>query len=94
MSIVHKIPAKSARYALYLALLLAGAGIPTRPYFSPIHLQPFMMERFGYQPGDFPFAEDLGRRGLALPFSGVMTEEQVDLVCNELKTAIPKAIDK
>jgi dTDP-4-amino-4,6-dideoxygalactose transaminase len=73
---------------------LADAGIPTRPYFTPIHLQPFMVERFGYQPGDFPITEDLGRRGLALPFSGVMTEDQVDLVCKELKTVIPKAFEK
>ena len=72
-----------------VARLLDEAGIPTRPYFAPIHLQPFMLERFGYQPGDFPIAEDLGRRGLALPFSSVMSEEQVDLVCMELQAAIP-----
>lgn len=77
-----------------VAQLLADAKIPTRPYFTPIHLQPFMAERFGYQPGDFPIAEDLGRRGLALPFSGVMTEEQVDLVCKELLKAISQSLDK
>lgn len=77
-----------------VAGLLADAGIPTRPYFAPIHLQPFMMERYGYQLGDFPIAEDLGRRGLALPFSSVMAEEQVDLVCKELGKAISKALDK
>jgi len=44
-----------------------------------------MVERFGYQPGDYPVTEDLGRRGLALPFSGVMTEEQVDLVCRTMQ---------
>jgi dTDP-4-amino-4,6-dideoxygalactose transaminase len=43
-----------------------------------------MVERFGYQPGDFPVAEDLGRRSLALPFSGVMSEEQVERVCQAL----------
>jgi dTDP-4-amino-4,6-dideoxygalactose transaminase len=75
-----------------VAKLLAEAGIPTRPYFAPIHLQPFMMERFGYQPGDFPIAEDLGRSGLAIPFSSVMTEEQVDIVCTELAKAIPQAL--
>jgi dTDP-4-amino-4,6-dideoxygalactose transaminase len=63
---------------------LAEAGIPSRPYFAPIHLQPFMIERFGYRPGDFPVTEDLGQRSLALPFSGVMTEEQVTLVCETL----------
>ena len=77
-----------------VAKLLGDAGVPTRPYFAPIHLQPFMMERFGYRPGDFPIAEDLGRRGLALPFSGVMTEGQVNLVCKELHSALTRALEK
>lgn len=63
---------------------LEERGIPSRPYFSPIHLQPYMREAFDYQPGDFPVAEDLGARSLALPFSSVMTESQVDIVCEEL----------
>ncbi len=68
-----------------LAQRLAERGIPVRPYFLPIHLQPYMVERFGYRPGDFPITEDLGERGLALPFSGMMSEEQVEFVCNELR---------
>ncbi|HEX7394390.1 MAG TPA: DegT/DnrJ/EryC1/StrS family aminotransferase [Anaerolineaceae bacterium] len=68
-----------------LAKRLAARGIPVRPYFLPIHLQPYMAERFGYQPGDFPVTEDLGKRGLALPFSGKMDQAQVELVCNELR---------
>jgi dTDP-4-amino-4,6-dideoxygalactose transaminase len=70
------------------AQLLAEKGIPVRPYFLPIHLQPYMIERFGYQPGDFPVTEDLGERGLALPFSGVMTEGQVDTVCRALQDVL------
>jgi perosamine synthetase len=68
-----------------LAKRLDLRGIPVRPYFLPIHLQPYMVERFGYRAGDFPITEDLGGRGLALPFSSVMTEEQVDLVCSALR---------
>jgi len=71
-----------------LAERLAERGIPVRPYFLPIHLQPYMVERFGYQPGDFPVTEDLGARGLALPFSGVMNEEQVGLVCQALREVL------
>jgi len=67
---------------------LAQAGIPSRKYFSPIHLQSFYRERFGYQPGDFPVTERLGEQSLALPFSGVMTEEQVDTVCFALRKAL------
>jgi dTDP-4-amino-4,6-dideoxygalactose transaminase len=46
------------------------------------------VERFGYQPGDFPVTEDLGERGLALPFSGVMDEAQVELVCDTLRQVL------
>jgi perosamine synthetase len=67
-----------------LARRLTELGIPVRPYFLPIHLQPYMVERFGFQPGDFPVTEDLGGRGLALPFSSVMTEDEVERVCRGL----------
>jgi len=71
-----------------LAARLSDAGIPVRPYFLPIHLQPYMVKQFGYQEGDYPITEDLGKRGLALPFSGVMSEEQVDLVCQTLRQCL------
>ncbi len=67
---------------------LTACGIPNRPYFIPIHLQPYMVERFGYKEGDYPITEDLGKRGLAIPFSGVMTEEQVEIVANSLKKVL------
>jgi perosamine synthetase len=69
-----------------LAKRLEARGVPIRPYFLPIHLQPYMVEKFGYREGDFPITEDLGRRGVAVPFSGVMTEAQVDYVCEALRT--------
>ena len=71
-----------------LAHALERRGIPVRPYFLPIHLQPYMIERFGYRQGDYPITEDLGRRGLALPFSGVMNEAQVDRVCTAIRETI------
>jgi len=71
-----------------VAARLAERGIPVRPYFLPIHLQPYMVKRFGYRKGDFPVTEDLGERGLAVPFSGVMREDEVELVCAELRSAL------
>jgi len=67
---------------------LADQGIPSRPYFSPVHLQPFYRERFGYQPGDFPLTEQTAQTTLALPFYSTMTEQQVDLVCHALRAAL------
>jgi perosamine synthetase len=83
---VVRLPHGSDRSAV--ATRLTESGIPVRPYFLPIHLQPYMVERFGYKPGDYPVTEDLGERGLALPFSGVMNEDQVDLVCRTLQACL------
>jgi perosamine synthetase len=72
---------------------LDEAGIPSRPYFTPIHLQPFYRDAFGYAPGDYPVTELLGECSLALPFSSVMSEEQVDRVCDRLRPAVRAAGD-
>jgi dTDP-4-amino-4,6-dideoxygalactose transaminase len=83
---VVRLPRSSDRAGVMARL--EAEGIPARPYFAPIHLQRFMSERFGYRPGDYPVTEDLGARGLALPFSSVMTEEQVGEVCAALARAL------
>jgi dTDP-4-amino-4,6-dideoxygalactose transaminase len=71
---------------------LARLGVPSRPYFTPIHLQPFYVEKFGYRRGDFPVAETLGDTSLALPFSSVMTEAQVDNVCQALSDVLKQQV--
>lgn len=71
-----------------IAQKLIDYGVPARPYFLPIHLQPYMVSQFGYQPGDFPVTEDLGERSLALPFSSIMTEDQVDYVYHSVNKVI------
>jgi perosamine synthetase len=68
----------------WVIMELYKEGIPSRPYFTPIHLQPFYRERFGYRDGDFPVTEKLGRTSLALPFSSAMEENEVDDVCQFL----------
>jgi perosamine synthetase len=67
---------------------LDAHGIPSRPYFTPIHLQPFYRERFGFGPGTFPITERVAETTLALPFSGRMTEDQVERVCDVLDSVL------
>ena len=67
---------------------LAARGIPSRPYFSPIHLQPFYRERFGFKPGDFPEAEAAGRSTLALPFHTNMNTDEIQVVCDALRESM------
>jgi hypothetical protein len=73
---------------------LKERGVPSRPYFSPIHLQTFYREKFGYQEGDFPMTESVAHSTLALPFSGNMSEEQVDIVCTALQETVIAAANK
>ena len=66
---------------------LAALGVPSRPYFAPIHLQPFYRSTFGFKPGDFPVTERIAASTLALPFSSRLTDEEVQHVADALSEA-------
>jgi perosamine synthetase len=67
---------------------LAEVGVPSRPYFAPIHLQPFYREMFGFRPGDFPVTERVAASTLALPFSSRLADEEVKYVVDALVEAV------
>jgi perosamine synthetase len=67
---------------------LADHGIQSRPYFTPIHLQPFYMREFGYKAGDFPITEQVAARTIALPFFTMITHDQQDCVVACLKDGL------
>src|SRR5439155_16333656 len=62
-------------------------GVPSRPYFSPIHLQPLYAE-LGYRAGDFPVTERVARSTLAIPFSSRMDDDAVDRVVAALDESV------
>ncbi|MCD6394806.1 MAG: DegT/DnrJ/EryC1/StrS family aminotransferase [Planctomycetes bacterium] len=63
-------------------------GVQVSNYFPPVHLQPFMVERFGYKPGDFPLTDAVCKSTVALPFHNHLTADDVDFVCNQLTTCL------
>lgn len=71
--------------------LLDEDGIPSRSYFSPIHLQPFYRDRFGYREGDFPITERAAAETLAIPFHANLAVEHVELVIHALGRAVERA---
>ena len=66
-------------------------GVQCKPYFTPIHLQPFYRKMFGYKEGDFPITEDVTERTIALPFFNNLKEEQMDYVVEKLKKGIARS---
>ncbi len=67
---------------------LNDEGVQCKPYFTPIHLQPFYKKMFGFKEGDFPITEDVSGRTIALPFFSNLKEEQIDYVVEKLKNSI------
>ncbi|MFH1085152.1 MAG: DegT/DnrJ/EryC1/StrS family aminotransferase [Chloroflexota bacterium] len=69
---------------------LEEQGVPARPYFRPIHLQPYYVQTFGYAPGLLPVTERIAQTTLALPFCGTMPEADVDYVCEALRGVLKR----
>jgi perosamine synthetase len=67
---------------------LAQRGIQSKAYLPCIHLMPHYRERFGFEDGEFPVAEDVAERSLALPFFPSMTDDQIDMVSEALAEAL------
>ena len=70
---------------------LGERGIQSKPYLPSIHLMSFYRERFGYREGQFPVAEAVSARSIALPFFPQMTEGQVARVVAELRAVLEMA---
>ena len=67
---------------------LRERGIGCNNYFTPIHLQPFYRDQFGFAPSDFPITEHIADRTIALPFFNQLTEDQATLAVHELRGAL------
>jgi perosamine synthetase len=57
---------------------LRERGVSSKPYLPAIHLMSYYREAFGYREGQFPVAEDIGARSLALPFFPQIRRDQVE----------------
>lgn len=63
-------------------------GVDCKPYFTPIHLQPYMKSMFGFKEGDFPVTEMVSSSTIALPFWNNLREEEIDYTVEKLKQGI------
>ena len=81
-----RLPAELDRAAIIAAL--DQRGIAAKAYLPCIHLMPHYRERFGFTGGEFPVAEEVAERSLALPFFPAMTEQQVERVTEALAEAL------
>ena len=63
-----------------LSAYLKERGVDTRRVFYPLHMQPCYNRR-----GNFPNSVRAYEKGLALPSSARLAEEQIRYICNKVK---------
>ncbi|NLK22321.1 MAG: DegT/DnrJ/EryC1/StrS family aminotransferase [Epulopiscium sp.] len=61
-------------------------GVECKPYFTPIHLQPFYKKSHGYKEGDFEITEKAGNQCIAIPFYTNLEKEDIDYVVDVIKS--------
>lgn len=74
--------------AVQLAHKLKERGIETRPFFLGMHEQPVFTNKGLFLNEHYPCAEKIARKGLYLPSGMTLTEERLEIVCNELRESL------
>lgn len=70
---------------------MEAEGVPTRAYFSPLHRQPYIRERFEVPDEDLPVTASICDRTIALPFHNDLPVEHVERVVDALSRAVASA---
>jgi len=83
---VVQLPAGTDRDGTIRAL--RELGVQSKPYLPAIHLMSFYRELYGHRPGEFPVAEDVADRSVALPFFPGLTQGQVGRVAEALERVL------
>ena len=66
---------------------LQEKNIETRNAFVPINKQTILINKYGlFKEGDCPNANYIMENGLYLPSGNTIADEEIDFVCNEIKT--------
>lgn len=60
---------------------LKDNGIGTRVFYPPLHAEP----AYGYSNLSFPVTEDIAYKGLWLPSSITLTDQQIEYICDKIK---------
>jgi perosamine synthetase len=80
----------AGRAEIFEALRAENIGVNV--HYIPVHYHPYYRERFGYEGGEFPVAEDAYQRLISLPmFHGMNDEDMGDVIQAVEKVLIPFA---
>jgi perosamine synthetase len=64
---------------------LKKRGIETRPFFVPMNQQPVFRNKALFEGENYPVSEDISCKGLYLPSSSGLADQEIELVCDSIK---------
>lgn len=67
---------------------LFAKGVETRPFFLGMHEQPVFLNKGLFLNEKYPVTERIARQGLYLPSGLTLTEDQIDEVCEAVKSVL------
>jgi perosamine synthetase len=67
---------------------LGEAGVATRPFFWPMHLQPVFQRMSLFAGERHPVAETLGKRGFYVPSGLALTDAQIETVAQRVRELV------
>src|SRR5450631_1783305 len=67
---------------------LRAENIGVNVHYMPVHLHPYYRERFGYNGGEFPVAEDSYARLISLPMFHGMSDQDAEDVIEAVKKVV------
>lgn len=65
-----------------LQAYLKENGIGSRPFYPPLHSEP----AYGYSKLSFPITEEISCKGLWLPSSIFVTDDQIEYICEKIRS--------
>jgi len=69
---------------------LQELGIGVAVNFRPIHLMKYYREKYNYNSGDFPVAEEIGNRTISIPFYPKLRELEIEYIVDSVNKIIVK----
>ena len=77
----------AGRGEVFRALRAENLGVNV--HYIPVHKHQYYRERFGYQGGEYPVAEDAYERLISLPMFHAMTDQDL----NDVIAAVSKVVN-
>ena len=57
-------------------------------HYIPVHLQPYYKNKFGFNVGDFPVAEEFYKNEVSIPMYPTLTNEDLEYIVRVIKEGV------